>query len=90
MPYPSFWQHEVQDNGEQEDYCHTVISKNGAHNLREDVEHTCCRCETETYAERKTHDNHVALGEACTRHHTENRQKRMLPNIIMVQPPNTA
>ena len=36
------WQHEVQDNGEQEDYCHTVICENGAYNLWEDIEHTCC------------------------------------------------
>ena len=33
MPYPILRQHEVQDNGEQEDYCHTVICKNGAYNL---------------------------------------------------------
>ena len=32
-------QHEVQDNSEQEDYCHAVIGKYGADNLWEDVEH---------------------------------------------------
>ena len=36
------WQYEVQNHGEQEDYCHTVICENGAHNLWEDIEHTCC------------------------------------------------
>ena len=54
-------QHKVEQDGKEEDYSNTVIGKDSAHNVREDVKHACCLGESETDAERETDDDHVAL-----------------------------
>ena len=65
------WQEQIEHYCKEEDYGYAVVGKDGTNNLGEDVEHACGLGETKTYAERKTHDDHIALRESATSHHAE-------------------
>ena len=55
------WQEQIEDYCKEEYYGYAVVGKDGTNNLGEDVEHACGLGEAKTYAERKTHDDHIAL-----------------------------
>ena len=65
------WQEQIENYCKEEDYGYAVVGKDGTNNLGEDVEHACGLGETKTYAERKTHDDHIALRESATSHHAK-------------------
>ena len=65
------WQEQIEHYCKEEYYGYAVVGKDGTNNLGEDVEHACGLGETKTYAERKTHDDHIALRESATSHHAE-------------------
>ena len=65
------WQHEVEDNGDEEDEGNAVLGEDGADELGEDVEDGWHGGEAEANGKRETDDDHVALGETAARHHAK-------------------
>ena len=65
------WQHEVEDNGDEEDEGNAVLGEDGADELGEDVEDGWHGGEAEANGKRETDDDHVALGETATSHHAK-------------------
>lgn len=68
-------QYKIEYYGEEEHHCYAVFCEDGADNLGEDGEHAGGLGEAKTDAERQTYYHHVALREACTRHHAESGEE---------------
>lgn len=83
------WQHEVENHSKQEDNSHAVVGKHRADNLREDIEHACSLGKAKAYTQERLTITMLRC-EKPVRAIIPKPAKRMLPNIIMVQPPKTA
>lgn len=57
----ALWQKEIENDRKQEHHSHAVVSKHGADDVGEYVEHACGLCETESHREGKADDDGVAL-----------------------------
>lgn len=68
-------QNKIENYGKKEYHCHAVLGKHCAYYLWENGEHTCCLGKAKTNTKRQANNNHIALRESSTRHHTKSSKE---------------